>query len=99
MAKKTTRRPNLSQETLARARQEMYGSTPAEDAPTPAEPHSNVPVAPRRRTTGVPSKVAAAAARPVDLRQEYAYVVHDLQTMGMLAAALMIILVALSFFL
>lgn len=97
MAKKTTRRPNVPQETLARARQEMYGTPGA--APVPAEASPTVPPVQRpRRTTGVPMRAGQAPARPVDLRQEYAYVMHDLQTMGMLAGVLMIVLVAMSFF-
>ncbi len=100
MAKKTTRRPNLPQETLARARQEMYGAAADEAAPAPApaeaQPLTSPVVQRPRRTTGVPSK--SAHPRPVDLRQEYAYVVHDLQTMALLAVTLMFVLVLLSFF-
>ncbi len=74
----------------------MYGEPDTAPAPAEAQPPASPVVQRPRRTTGVPMK--AAPARPVDLRQEYAYVVHDLQTMGMLAGALMIVLVVMSFF-
>lgn len=92
MAKRTTK-PNLPQETLERARRELYGTISAAPAAAPGE--------------AAPSQPASLGAVPVrkprpitvDLRQEYAYVVSDLKNMGMLAAVLLSILVVLSFFL
>lgn len=83
MAKKK-RNPNLSEETLARARRELYGTTGPvatrrEQAPATA------PRAPR------PAPVAT------DLQAQYAYVVRDLRKMGILAAIFMAVLVLLSF--
>ncbi len=87
MAKKK-QNPNLPQETLARARRELYGtSTPlvapredAESAPAPAPR----PAAPR------------PATGPVDLHAQYAYVIRDLRNMGILAAVFIGVLVILS---
>lgn len=89
MAKKT-RRPNLSQETLERARRELSMSAPVAETPAPgAQP-------------AAPGAVKAAAKRVVvphaDLSTEYAYVIRDLRNMATLAAAMMIVLVILSFF-
>jgi hypothetical protein len=42
-----------------------------------------------------PKRVAPA---PVDLHTQYAYVINDLRNMAVLAAAMMIVLVILSFF-
>jgi hypothetical protein len=89
MAKKT-RRPNLSQETLERARREMNRTsqvveTPADKA-QPAAPGTAKPVVRRTATT------------EADLSVEYAYVITDLRNMAVLAATMMIVLVILSFF-
>lgn len=98
MAKKK-RNPNVSQETLARARRELYGTTgpvtarraappsAATLSATPAEPAAPRPAA----------KYERPAAAPVDLHAQYAYVVHDLRNMGALAAIFMAVLVFLSF--
>jgi hypothetical protein len=84
-------RPNLPQETLARARQELYGSPEAEPRPVKAK---------REAPAGAP--VGARKVKPVqretNLREEYAYVAYDLRNMGILAAALMAVLIILSFF-
>lgn len=84
MAKKR-RNPNLSQETLARARRELYGTTG--------------PVAPKREQA--PAAAPTSAPRPApaatDLHAQYAYVVRDLRNMGTLAAIFIAVLVALSF--
>lgn len=94
MAKKK-RNPNVSQETLARARRELYGTTgpvtarrvTPSPAATPVEPAAPRPAA----------KVERPAAAPVNLEAQYAYVVHDLRNMGTLAAIFMAVLVILSF--
>jgi hypothetical protein len=84
MAKKGSRKPNLSQETLARARAELYGTAPETPVAAPAAP-------------GVPARVVRQPVlRSVDLRQEYAYVVKDLQKVAMLAGILLVLLIAAS---
>ncbi len=85
MAKKK-RNPNLSQDTLARARRELYGTT--------------APVAPKREQVPVPATAPRAprpTSAPTDLRTQYAYVAQDLRKMGTLAAIFMAVLVVLSF--
>lgn len=96
MAKKS-RKPNLPQETLERARRELersglvFPEQPAPDrsatSPQAAAPQAEARVLPTRRplTTGA------------ELRAHYAYVVTDLENMAMLAAGILIILVVLSF--
>lgn len=88
MAKKS-RKPNLPQETLERARREL-GQAPA----APASGAS----AETPKTAEVRKPRVAVPARAVNLREEYAYVVQDLQNMAILASALLIVLVILSFF-
>lgn len=95
MAKKT-RKPNLPQETLERARREMAQGGPAvEQSATPvvaasaqASSKTKAPVAPRK--TGPTTEA--------DLRSQYAYVMTDLQGMAILAGALIVILLVLTFF-
>jgi hypothetical protein len=89
MAKKT-RRPNLSKETLERARREMSMANQVVETPASGE------------QPAAPGAAKAAVKRPVttheDLSVEYAYVITDLRNMAALAATMMIILVILSFF-
>lgn len=84
MAKKR-RNPNLSQETLARARRELYGTTG--------------PVVPQREEA--PADGPARAQRPApaapDLNAHYAYVIRDLRSMAILAGIFITVLVVLSF--
>ncbi|NJL95002.1 MAG: hypothetical protein HC915_15410 [Anaerolineae bacterium] len=86
MTKKKTRRPNLPEETLARARAELYGESaapvaaPAESRPAPAP-------APRK-----PAKPLIAVSVE-ELKQEYGYVLRDLQSMGLLAILLVVVMV------
>ena len=87
MAKKNCK-PNLPQSTLERARREMYGSAPVTvEILQQAPDQMSAPVAAR-----------PVMRRTVDLREEYAYVLSDLQNMGILAAVLMVVLVIMSFF-
>jgi hypothetical protein len=88
MAKKT-RRPNLPQETLERARRELAQSGVIEITETPK---------------GAVESAQPAVVKPkrvfvshTDLRTEYAYVMNDLRNMAMLAATFLVVLVALSF--
>ena len=93
MAKKTTRKPNLPQETLERARRELArsGDIPAEPASSGNGAATIEPVKPKRSQTSAP-------AANVDLSKDYAYVIADLQQMAMLAGAILVALIALSFF-
>ncbi|MBN2303614.1 MAG: hypothetical protein JXQ72_04015 [Anaerolineae bacterium] len=96
MAKKT-RKPNLPQETLERARRELERSG---EAPILVQPKAAVPAAgaavPPAQAVVKPRRQSASSA--ADLREEYAYVISDLQNMGILAAALGVVLVIMSFF-
>jgi hypothetical protein len=100
MAKKT-RRPNLPQDTLERARRELErGGTPVEQpAHRPSQPTS-----PAKASTPVPPKagprisLAPKVTTEDDLRVQYAYVISDLENMALVAAAILVTLVILSFF-
>jgi hypothetical protein len=88
MAKKT-RRPNLPQETLERARRELAQSGEIEITETPkAAAEGAQPAVVKPKRVLVPH---------ADLRTEYAYVMNDLRNMAMLAATFLVVLVALSF--
>lgn len=76
-------RPNIPQETLARARAELSQGYTAPE----------VHVTTRQATSKTPS---TAASGPVDLRSEYHYVISDLQSMGLLAGLLFVALIAVS---
>ncbi|MBN1200771.1 MAG: hypothetical protein JXJ20_02840 [Anaerolineae bacterium] len=91
MAKKR-RKPNVPQQTLERARRELYSAAdaPVEQAPRPAS---------QPQVAKAPTPVQAVKATSVrNLRQEYAYVLSDLRNMGILAAVLMVVLVLMSLF-
>ena len=95
MTKKPTRKPNLPQETLERARREMARRGDLTPAPVPqAEAGANVAVSAPTQA----SHARKASYAEVDLSKEYAYVVTDLKNMGILAAILGVVLVAMSFF-
>ncbi len=85
MAKKTTR-PNIPQDTLERARRQM-ANAPAAPVVASEAPSSAPAAAPKVRT-----QLSSA-----DLSTEYAYVVKDLQSMAVLAAAFLGVLIALAF--
>lgn len=85
MAKKT-HRPNIPEATLERARRQL-GDLPPTPAPTQAAtPGDTVQPAPQ------PRRQLSSA----DLRAEYAYVISDLQSMGILAAVFLVVLIVLS---
>ncbi len=88
--KKASRRTNIAQEALDRARREASGQLYTPPAPKPESPparSSRAPVTEVRKTT------------VEDLAAEYAYVATDLRNMGMLALALFAALIILSFIL
>ena len=80
------RNPNVSQETLARARRELYGTT----GPIVRKREETPGAAP---AANGPRQVPATT----DLHAQYAYVLSDLRNMGILAAVFMTVLVILSF--
>lgn len=88
MARKKTRNVNISQETLTRARREASGATYV--PPT----HTN-----QRQSSAQALASNVHKTTPEDLAQEYGYVINDLRSMGLLAAALFAILIVLSFIL
>ncbi|MCU0500747.1 MAG: hypothetical protein MUC51_03100 [Anaerolineae bacterium] len=82
--KKTTRR--VPQSSTPR----MYGDGKPSQVAAGAAPTSGA--------SARPAGAAAAAARgPVDLAKEYSYVAGDLKRLGIVAAALFAMLIALSF--
>lgn len=90
MAKTRTRRPNLPEESLARARAELYGEAVA-GAPVIATSGSeSVAAAPRKRT------LRTTAMSIEDLKQDYTHVITDLRNMALLAVALVVAMVAIS---
>ena len=103
MAKRKRSRPNLPQETLARARAELYGE---EEAAKIAEKEAEEAAArpapkPKTRKTykgGVVTEreVLPAATSVEELRDEYVYVLADLRSMGILAGVLFVGLVVVS---
>ncbi len=87
MAKKT-RRPNIPEQTLERARRQVAQVPAAPVAPAADAAADSPAPAPKRHTL-----------TSADLSAEYAYVVSDLQNMGILASAFLAVLFALSFIL
>ncbi len=88
---KKSRKPNLPQDTLERARRELYGAAAVEEAkpaPQATETPRAKPVVQRR----------AVLTNEADLRREYAYVLSDLRNMAVLSAGLLAVLLVLSLF-
>jgi hypothetical protein len=99
---KKSKRPNLPQETLERARAELRGESL--DAVTTAD--SEAVSAPRKVSTPATTAAVAPKRRRVDgsglasrrvptiqeLIEEYGYVLHDLRKLAILAALLLIII-------
>jgi hypothetical protein len=90
---KKSRKPNISQDTLARARKELYGGAVVEE-----EVLGQTPIAAKVATAAIPGKSQPRLVRNVDLAQEYHYVLLDLRNMGMLAVALMVVMTLMSLF-
>jgi hypothetical protein len=97
MAKKKSKRPNLSQETLERARAELRGerqepvavadSAPSNGGAVAAKPK----VAPKR--TASPGLATRRIPTVSELVAEYSYVLHDLRNLAILAVTLMAIII------
>lgn len=92
MAKKTTKKPNLPQQTLERARRELAGvdtsatEASADVASRAAARSTSIAATPSRRNVGTAVSID-------ELREEYSYVIADLRSMGILAAILFVALV------
>ena len=91
MAKKKSKRPNLPQETLERARAELRGERTEVAAPVEAvRPTSTGTAAPRPKA-GKRTGVNLATRRIPsleELRAEYSYVTSDLRNLAILALIL-----------
>ncbi len=88
---KKSRKPNLPQDTLNRARRELYGAAAVEEP----QPTSQAVEAPKPKPVVQRRAVLTTEA---DLRREYAYVISDLRNMAILAGALLVVLVFMSLF-
>ncbi len=95
MAKKKKSRPNVPQETLARARAELYGTTELATEAAEAAPEGSRAAA-RQQQAGAsvrksqPGQGTIPAVTINDLKSEYVYVISDLRNMGILAALLFV---------
>lgn len=79
-------RPNLPEQTLARARAELYGDQFAEAAPAVAVPVVHQPH----------HKPRARVVTLDELKTEYAYVINDIRNMFILAGVLIVSLIVIS---
>ena len=85
MARKKSRRPNLPEQTLAKAKSELYGNGVSQPAGVAAS------------SSGAAARPANRSAVSIeDLKVEYAYVINDLRSMALLAGLLIVALVAAS---
>jgi hypothetical protein len=97
MAKKKSKRPNLPQETLERARAEMR--TERVDAVAVAQPAESAVAAPAKPKAGRrPASTLATRRIPTkeELTAEYSYVLSDLRNLFILAAILLISIVVIA---
>lgn len=89
MAKKKSKRPNISQETLERARAEMRGGSSMQAVAT-ATVASDTPDTPKPKVK--PRTAVGLATRHIpsleELLKEYSYVLKDLRNMLILAGLL-----------
>lgn len=95
MAKKKRKSPNLPAEALARARAELYG----EEAPQPEIEEKASEGAKPSAKAATKAAAAAQSSRAVsveDLKQEYIYVISDMQSMVLLAGALFVAMVIIA---
>ena len=91
MAKKKRSRPNISAQTLERARAEL-------ESPRDEVVESMKPAADRKKKMANPQVVKSIKRSMTreELSAEYGYVLGDLQSMGLLAALLFILMVVVS---
>ena len=90
---KKPNKPNLPQETLERARKELYGTRTLDEQQEQEIKAAN----PAVKFVAQESK-GSRLVREVNLAEEYSYVVKDLRSMASLAAMLFVVLIAMSFF-
>jgi len=93
MAKRKSKRPNVPEQALARARAEMGGASPAVAAVAATEKQNTPATVPNRPTS---RKAPTAAVTVEDLKAEYVYVISDLRSMAILAGILFVALVVAS---
>jgi len=105
MAKKKSKRPNLSQETLERARAELRGTQPEQSAGAdiaPAGGAGTAALATAGAAAVTPKKVKRVAGVPLatrhiptteELIKEYAYVLRDLRNLFTLAGILLLAII------
>ncbi len=96
MAKKKSKRPNLSQETLERARAELRGErTELVGAVETAESNGGTAVAAKPKVAKRPGVNLATRRIPTiaELIEEYGYVLRDLRNLAILAVTLMVIII------
>jgi hypothetical protein len=100
VAKKKSKRPNLSQETLERARAEMRGERLAPTIGEETASNGSTPVAPMMAGTAKQKQKRAGsplATRHIpsseELLKEYSYVLTDLRNLAILAGILLLVLV------
>lgn len=89
------RRPNVPPYTGPIAPAEEAATAPT--ATSAAARPVTRPLASSTRASARSSASAVPAAGPVDFRKEYAYVLKDLRSMGIVAAIMLVLLVALNF--
>lgn len=103
MARKKSKRPNLPQETLERARAELRGDVSPSTLPAPPDMSSvGVQAVPKVVTPMKPKRgQAALGVRRIpsieELITEYGYVLHDLRNLAILAAVLLAGIIIASF--
>lgn len=91
MAKKKSKKPNVSAQALERARQELYSGDTAATAVIEEAPVADAPAsAPPRPLKAKP------AVTTEELSNEYAYVLSDLKSMFILAGVLFVAMVIVS---
>jgi hypothetical protein len=95
MTKKMTRRPNLPQETLERARAELRGEiTPSASSGVAAPPKIGAPAGTGVRRTATQTAAVRRLPTAEELRQEYDHVARDLRNLGVVAGALFLVIIA-----
>jgi hypothetical protein len=97
MAKKKTKRPNLSQSTLERARAERLGERAEAVVGTDGENVSSAvtaSAAAKPKTKRAPSLATRRIPSTEELLAEYAYVLKDLRNLAILAGLLFLVIIA-----
>lgn len=95
MAKRKSKRPNLSAETLERARAELRGDLP--ETPVVVAPASNgsaVSAAPKPKRSLAASPATRRIPSIEELIKEYHYVLVDLRNLAILAVILFVAIIA-----